>query len=409
MAVEILMPALSPTMTEGNLAKWLKKEGEAVKPGEIIAEIETDKATMEVEAVDAGTIAKILVPAKSKGVKVNQLIAVLLEDGDDAKAVETIIAKFQTAEPIVVDASNKAPAAPAPQQDKVTTPASQARAADARVFATPLARKIAKIEGVNLDVIHGSGPRGRIVKADVLAQATQPTSVAGRRFPDYSTIETTNMRRVIASRLLESKQQIPHFYLTVDCEMDNLIALKNMMRTMHPESKISVNDLVIKAAAGALAKFPRINASYGEEEIRLYNNIDISVAVSVADGLMTPIVKNADQKGVLEISREVKALAQQAREGVLAAEDYVGGSFTVTNLGMYGIKEFKAIINPPQAAILAIGASEEKPVVRDGELEIRNIASLTLSCDHRVVDGALAAEFMQLLKKMVETPALILI
>jgi pyruvate dehydrogenase E2 component (dihydrolipoamide acetyltransferase) len=422
MAIEILMPALSPTMTEGNLARWLKKEGDSVKSGEVIAEIETDKAIMEVEAADAGTLGKIVVPEKTEGVKVNQLIAVLLEKGEDKSAIDAILQKSSTKFEVKND-NHQAVEQPlkvnAVQPIIAHQPAVVNQTGSNRVFASPLAKRIAEIENVNLSQIHGSGPHGRIVKSDVLgAKGTQPKVATphslGRIGEEYTVKPLSQMRKVIAKRLLESKQNIPHFYLGVDCILDNLLAIREEMNAKAPKAgdapayKLSVNDFVIKASAHALKAVPEANASWSDNGLLQYNNIDISVAVPIDDGLITPIVKNADQKSLSAISNEMKDLIKRAKSNSLKADEFQGGGFSISNLGMYGIKEFNAIINPPQACIMAVGAAEKRPIVEDDEIEIATVMNITLSCDHRVVDGAVGARFLQAFKAYIENPAMML-
>lgn len=433
MPIEILMPALSPTMTEGNLAKWNVKEGDKVKSGQVIAEIETDKATMEVEAVDAGTLGKILVPAGTEGVKVNAVIALLLEEGEDKKALDAYKPKDAAAAPQDAGKEKAAPAAAPAPSAAPAAPAVESRmphsdpAPKGRVFASPLARRIAAAEGVPIAQVPGTGPHGRVVKADVEAFIAGGGAARGiiRRNPqEASKIPNNNMRKVIARRLTESKQQVPHFYLTVSLELDALLAIRAQLngaaeakakkeaadpRTAKPAYKLSVNDLLIKASALALKDVPAANASWTDEAILQYNNVDISVAVAIDGGLITPIVRNADQKSVIQISGEMKDLAARARAGKLAPEEFQGGGFSVSNLGMYGVKTFSAIINPPQGAIMAIGAGEERAVVRGGQIVVRNMVDITLSVDHRVVDGAVGAEYLQAFKAYVEAPALLLV
>jgi pyruvate dehydrogenase E2 component (dihydrolipoamide acetyltransferase) len=403
MPISILMPALSPTMTEGNLARWLKQEGDSVAPGDVIAEIETDKATMEVEAVDEGTLGKILVAEGAEEVPVNTPIAVLLEDGEDASALNG----FDT-----VGASGGAEAAS-------SEPEAAPEKGD-RVFATPLARRMADQQGIDITSVAGSGPHGRIVKADIEAYAAggarstaaaQGTSgaeiIAGAEGEaEYELIKPSNMRKVIATRMTESKQQVPHFYLTVDCEIDKLLEARKELnaRAKDGEFKISVNDMVIKASAAALMEVPRANSGWSDEGIRLYKQADISVAVAIDDGLVTPIVRRAESKGMRRISEEMGNLAMRAREGKLMPEEYLGGTFTISNLGMFGVKHFEAVINQPQGAILAVGAGEQRPVVRDGELAVATVMSLTLSVDHRALDGAIGAQFLSVLKGLIENP-----
>ncbi len=417
MPIEILMPALSPTMTEGTLAKWLKNEGDAVAAGDVIAEIETDKATMEVEAVDEGVLARILVPGGTEGVKVNQAIALLLEEGEDKSA----LASFKGGGKPVVPAS-VAPAAIQAAPAAMSSHAPAEAAKGARVFASPLARRMAQQAAVDLARVKGSGPHGRIVKADVEAalgsgasamRAPPPATAApsgpgARALADalgmaYALQPHSNMRRTIARRLSESKQTVPHFYLTVDCVIDELLAGRKRMNEQH-DLKISVNDFVIRAVAVALRKVPAANASWDEDGVLLYRHADISVAVATPNGLITPIIKEADSKGLSAISTEMKDLAVRARDGKLKPAEYQGGSFSISNLGMFGVKEFAAIVNPPQGCILAVGAGEQRPVVKNGAVAVATVMSCTLSVDHRVVDGAVGAEFLQAFKRLIEDP-----
>ena len=433
MPIQILMPALSPTMTEGTLATWQKKEGEVVVIGDVIAEIETDKATMEVEAVEEGTLGRILVAEGTEGVAVNTPIAVLLEEGEDAAALD----QAGTPAAPAPQETAPAPAAPVPAAASVTAPASAGvPAAGARVFASPLARRMARQAGLDLAAIAGSGPNGRIVKADIEAAlakgpapaAPAPTPAAPAPAPSlpataatsgpdakaladaygipYTLQKNSGMRKTIARRLGESKQTVPHFYLTVECELDALLTLRKDLNTRAEASgiKLSVNDLVIKAAAAALRKVPGANASWAEDAILLYDRVDISVAVATDGGLITPIIKDADRKGLAAISAEMKDLAARARDNKLKPEEFQGGTFSLSNLGMFGIKEFSAIINPPQGCILAIGAGAQRPVVKDGALAIATVMSATLSVDHRVVDGALGAQYLQAFKALIEDP-----
>jgi pyruvate dehydrogenase E2 component (dihydrolipoyllysine-residue acetyltransferase) len=426
MPIEILMPALSPTMTEGNLAKWLKNEGEAVKPGDVIAEIETDKATMEVEAVDEGKLGKILVPAGSQGVKVNQPIALLLEEGEDASALaKAATAAPKPAAPAPTPTPAAAPAAVAqqPTAAPAPAPAPTAAATGERVFASPLARRMAQQAGLDLARLNGSGPHGRIVRADidaalsrgVPAGAKAPAAltrapaapVAG--LPAFTEQPHSMMRKVIARRLVESKREAPHFYLTIDCNIDRLLQLRQEINTKREKDKISVNDFVIKASALVLKQVPAANASWTENAVRLYQAADVSVAVATPGGLITPIIRSADSKSLSTISAEMKDLAARAREGKLKPEEYQGGTFSVSNLGMFGIREFAAVINPPQGAILAVGAGEQRPIVKDNVLAIATMMSCTLSVDHRVVDGAIGAEYLAAFKKLIEDPLSMLI
>jgi pyruvate dehydrogenase E2 component (dihydrolipoyllysine-residue acetyltransferase) len=425
MPIEILMPALSPTMTEGNLAKWLKNEGEAVKPGDVIAEIETDKATMEVEAVDEGKLGKILVPAGSQGVKVNQPIALLLEEGEDASALaKAATAAPKPAAPAPTPAPATAPAPVASQPAAAPTPAPAAAAATGeRVFASPLARRMAQQAGLDLARVNGSGPHGRIVKADIDAAlargapavakpapaATPAAAPPAFGLPAFTEQPHSMMRKVIARRLVESKREAPHFYLTIDCNLDRLLQLRQEINAKREKDKISVNDFVIKASALALKRVPAANASWTETAVRLYQAADVSVAVATPGGLITPIIRSADTKTLSAISAEMKDLAARARENKLKPEEYQGGTFSVSNLGMFGIREFAAVINPPQGAILAVGAGEQRPIVKDNALAIATMMSCTLSVDHRVVDGAIGAEFLAAFKKLVEDPLSMLI
>ncbi len=420
MSINILMPALSPTMTEGKLAKWHVKVGDTVKSGQVVCEIETDKATMEVEAVDEGKIGQILVEEGTEGVAVNAVIAVLLEEGEKEVAKSAAPA----AEKPAPKAEEKpAAAAPAP----AAKPA--APSGGTRLFASPLARRIAAEKGIDLAGLKGSGPNGRIVKADVenakpgaapaaaqapKAAAKAPAPAAGGQpvfvAPGDSRVPHTSIRKVIARRMLESKQTVPHFYLTVDFEIDALLTARQAINAVVEKkgTKVSVNDMVIKACAKALRDHPECNASWTEEEMIQYGAVDISVAVATDRGLITPIVRNADMKGLAQISIEMKDLASRAKSGKLKLEEFQGGGFTISNLGMFGIRDFGAIINTPQSMILAVGAGEERVVVRKGEMVIRNIMSCTLAVDHRVVDGALGAQFLQTLKAYIEQPAAML-
>jgi pyruvate dehydrogenase E2 component (dihydrolipoamide acetyltransferase) len=426
MPIEILMPALSPTMTEGNLAKWLKKEGEAVKPGDVIAEIETDKATMEVEAVDEGKLGKILVPEGSQGVKVNQTIALLLEEGEDASALAKAPA------PAAKPAAAPVPAAsapPAPSSAPAAAPAAKTAAAPAgeRVFASPLARRMAQQAGLDLSRVNGTGPHGRIVKADIDAALARgapaapgapaakpapgapPPAAPVVGLPPFTEQPHTTMRKVIARRLTEAKRDAPHFYLTLDCNIDRLLQLRQEVNGKREKDKISVNDFVIKASALALRQVPAANASWTENAVRLYQAADVSVAVATPGGLITPIIRNADTKTLSVISAEMRDLAARARENKLKPEEFQGGTFSVSNLGMFGIREFAAVINPPQGAILAVGAGEQRPIVKDNALAIATMMTCTLSVDHRVVDGVIGAEFLAAFKKLIEDPLTMLI
>jgi len=421
MATNILMPALSPTMREGTLARWLKKEGDRIVAGDVIAEIETDKATMEVEAVDEGVLGRILVPEGTEGVKVNAPIAVL-SDGSGEQPAETVkTAPEQSA------GETAAPVQTAPVAAPVVAPVARLNAHDSgkRIFASPLARRMAQQAGISLGDLKGSGPNGRIVRDDVdafrkppeaapapqlemaSAQPSPPRPVAitapGQKIP------LSNVKRVTARRLTEAKQTVPHFYVTIDVELDALLKLRMDLNAKSPKEgsgafKISVNDLLIKACAVALRRVPKVNASFMEDGIFLYDDVDISVAVSISDGLITPIIRQADRKGLAALSTESKSLIERARAGKLKPEEFTGGGFSISNMGMYGVREFAAIINPPQAAILAVASAEKRAVVRAGALAIATIMTCTISVDHRVVDGALAAEWMAAFKSIVEDP-----
>jgi pyruvate dehydrogenase E2 component (dihydrolipoamide acetyltransferase) len=465
MATEILMPALSPTMTEGKLAKWLVKEGDEVRAGDLIAEIETDKATMEVEAVDEGIVAKILVDEGAEGVAVNAVIAVLSMDGEVLGEVSApkVLEKPEPAETSSVNPKEPSSVMPLVKNDDVkATPLARrialqagvslasiqptgaggkvtkddvlhaseneqvrVAAADGRIFASPLARKLAEENGLPLERIKGSGPNGRIVKADIeralkgdlLPASTIEAKMSDRAVSSSETLSTefelvphTSMRKTIARRLTESKQNVPHFYLTIDCEIDELLRVRKEMNARAPDGvKVSVNDFVIKALAVSLRRVPGANASWTEEGVRLYKNVDVSVAVALDGGLITPVVRNADIKGLGQISADMVDLAGRARKGKLTPEEYQGGSISISNLGMFGIKQFDAVINPPQGAILAVGAGEQRPVVKNGELAVATVMTCTLSCDHRVIDGALGAELLQAFKSMIEFPAAMLL
>ena len=431
MPISILMPALSPTMTEGNLVAWHKQEGDTISPGEVIAEIETDKATMEVEAVDEGKLGKILISAGTEGVAVNTTIGVILEDGETLEDVkeDSEVPKPEASKPIL---PNKPEALS--EEDSVqnilenTGTSSVEILADMtiipnqtdRVFSSPLARRMAEQAGIDIGTVKGSGPNGRIIKDDIdsilkkgmpnddgilakqlSSEMTVSNEVVG---PVYEANLNTPMRKVIARRLTESKQTAPHFYMVADCEIDTLLETRSQLNEKIENGKISVNDLIIRASALALKLVPMANASWTEEETRVYKNVDISVAVAIDGGLITPIVKDAGNKGLKAISEEMKDLAERAKSGKLMPEEYQGGTFSISNLGMYGVKEFSAVINPPQGAILAVGMGEKRPVVKDNALSIATIMTCTLSVDHRVVDGAVGAQFLSAFKKLIEDP-----
>jgi pyruvate dehydrogenase E2 component (dihydrolipoamide acetyltransferase) len=441
MPIEIKMPALSPTMEKGNLAKWHVKEGDSVTSGQVIAEIETDKATMEVESIDEGTVAKLVVAEGTQDVPVNQLIAILAGEGEDAASAASS-AKAEKPASAEKPAPKQEAEAPQPASDQKEAEAPKAKAAVApaepqpakansngqRLFASPLARRLAKERGVELSSLTGSGPHGRIVvkdlegaKAGAPARSAAPSAApAGqgdeailRMFEpgSYDVIPHDSMRKVIARRLTESKLTVPHFYVTMDCEIDALLALRADMNGAapvvdgNPAYKLSVNDFVIKALAMALKAVPDANVSWTDGGMLRHKSADVGVAVSIPGGLITPIVRKADEKTLSRISAEMKDYAKRARDRKLKPEEYTGGSSAVSNLGMFGVKDFAAIINPPQASILAVGAGEQRPVVKNGALAVATVMSATLSVDHRAVDGALGAELLAAFKRYIEKPA----
>jgi len=449
------MPALSPTMTEGNLARWLVKEGDEVRAGDIIAEIETDKATMEVEAVDDGMVGRIVVPEGSEGIAVNATIAMLLADDEDASALTEEAAPVAVPEPATelstpathADGNGEISATPLAQRVAgqigvdlnqvrgtgergriglgdveaaagVAVPTSPRGVGEDRIFASPLARRMAAEAGIDLSLVGGTGPRGRIVKADIESASSAPPAAARPQARNASVappaesevVRLSTMRRVIAERMTESKTTVPHFYLTVDCEIDELLKVRAELNTRIAPDKISVNDIVIRACALALREVPEANVSWeGDGMMRHHAAVDVSVAVAIEGGLITPIVRSADTKGLVEIAQEMRDLAERARDGKLAPEEYQGGSFSISNLGMFGIKQFDAVINPPQAAILAVGAGEQRPVVKDGEIVPATVMSCTLSVDHRVVDGAIGARLLGAIKRYIEYPPAMLL
>jgi pyruvate dehydrogenase E2 component (dihydrolipoamide acetyltransferase) len=494
MATQILMPALSPTMEEGKLAKWLVHEGDAVKSGDILAEIETDKATMEFEAVDEGRIGKILVPEGAEGVKVNQPIAVLLEEGEDSgasaapapsldissamesikQAVSKEAKKPEAKSPAPKPASRsplegepksrsdfgggsaRSAAGPLPEalrastlpQGEGGTDAPNAQKSNGRIFASPLAKRLAAQAGLDLSSVHGSGPRGRIVKADISSFVAGPSAGSGRapqdatkpRHPEapaqpatkgewgiaplpdarlffkpeeYEEIPHDSMRKAIAKRLSSAKTLIPHFYLTIDCNIDRLMEARARLNDRSPKGesayKLSVNDFIVKACALALIRVPEVNASWSDTAILRHRHADIGVAVALDFGLITPIVFQAETKGLVQISNEVKSLAERARAKKLKPSEFEGGSFAISNLGMFGIRDFTAVINPPHAAILAVGAGEPRAIVNNGKLEVATLMTVTMSCDHRVIDGATGARFLQAFKGFIEEPASMLL
>ncbi|MBL8640001.1 MAG: pyruvate dehydrogenase complex dihydrolipoamide acetyltransferase [Alphaproteobacteria bacterium] len=426
MPVNILMPALSPTMTEGTLAKWMKKEGDMVKAGEVVAEIETDKATMEVEAVDEGKIGKILIIAGTANVPVNTPIAILLEDGEDESAIK--LSSPANVNAAGAAASNAPQAAPSEQpspKSAAPAPAQPPQAAGARVFATPLARRLAAEKNIDLQNLTGSGPHGRIVKSDVEAAKSAPVAAPRTASPAasgpnakqladllgmaYTELPNNNIKKVTARRLTEAKQVIPHFYLSVDCVLDHLLAARAQMNEAADGAyKLSVNDFIIKANAMALKAYPAANTSWTDESVLQYHHADISVAVATPNGLITPIIKRAETKSLREISQEMKDLAKRAKDGKLKPEEFQGGSFSISNLGMFGVKNFQAIVNPPQSCIMAVGAGEERVVVENGQMVVRTVMTVTLSTDHRSVDGAVGAEYLQYFKRFIENPVMML-
>ena len=452
MPTNILMPALSPTMEKGNLAKWLKKEGDKVKSGDIIAEIETDKATMEYEAVDEGTIAKIVVPEGTQDVAVNAVIAVLAGEGEDVKAAASSAAKASAAPEKKAEAKSEAkpevkqppkaeaPKAPA-QPAAAAKPAEAAPKQGARVFASPLAKRLAKDAGVDLCRVEGSGPHGRVIARDVeaaksgkglRAPGAAPAAAAGApsiapamsdqqilglyEEGSYDLVPHDSMRRTIAQRLTAATNSMPTFYLTVDCDIGKLTAAREEINAAAPKDKdgkpaykLSVNDFVIKALALALQRVPEANVSWSEAAMLRHKHSDIGVAVALPFGLITPIIRQAETKSLSAISNEMKDLAARAKGKKLKPNEYQGGTSSVSNLGMYGIKDFTAVINPPQSSILAVGTGEERAVVRNGKLEVATIMSVTLSCDHRAIDGALGAQLITAFKTLIENPVMMIV
>ena len=437
MPIELKMPALSPTMEEGTLAKWLVKEGDKVASGDILAEIETDKATMEFEAVDEGTVAKILVPEGSEGVKVGAPIAILAGEGEDASKAAATAPKADTAAPAAPKAvpepkPDATPKGSPPPQAPVETPAAPAQAAaprseGERIKASPLARRLAQAQNIDLSTLQGSGPGGRIVRADVdsavgkapaavpVAQPAVAAAALGTHLVmpgpmeqaiPHEEVKLSNIRKTIARRLTEAKQQVPHIYLTVDIQLDALLKLRGELNAGLESRgvKLSVNDLLIKALAQALMEVPECNVAFAGDHMLKYSRADISVAVSIPAGLITPIIAGADGKSVSAISTEMKELAAQARDGKLQPQQYQGGTASLANMGMYGIKQFEAVINPPQGMIMAIGAGEKRPYVVNDSLQIATVMSATGSFDHRAIDGADGAKLMQAFKRLVEKP-----
>jgi len=419
MSVEILMPALSPTMEEGTLSKWLVKEGDKVVSGDLIAEIETDKATMEVESVEDGTIGKLLVLEGEEYIKVNAPIAILLFDGDslplklpskekkeDEINVQVVSSNKLKEVDLEVNVESKNEVPPIIKENKSIKKLK-------RIFSSPLARRIAKLKNIDLTSVLGSGPNGRILKIDIESLSDNNNLKIENSLninDNFEIVKNTTMRKTIAERLVKSKNEAPHFYLSLDCNIDKLLEIRASINSKsNNDFKISVNDIIIKTVSASLIKVPKANASWENENTKYFKNTDISVAVAINGGLITPIVRDVQSKGLMSISLEMKNLSTKAKEGKLLPEEYVGGSFSISNLGMFGIKEFSAVINPPQGAILAVGAGEQRPVVIDGQISIATIMTVTLSCDHRVVDGAVGAEFLSAFKEYIENPALMLL
>ncbi|MBS1086083.1 pyruvate dehydrogenase complex dihydrolipoamide acetyltransferase [Gluconobacter sphaericus] len=409
MATDILMPALSPTMTEGKLARWLKAEGDTVSAGDVIAEIETDKATMEVEAVDEGILGRILIKEGVEGIPVNTPIAVLVEEGEAVPNASSMQAPVTPKAEVASAATMRAAPAKASAEEK-----------GERIFVSPLARRMARERGIALDELTGSGPNGRILKRDVekgvTAPKTEPKVVPAATLlaaleDTVRRVPNSTMRKVIARRLTESKTQVPHFYVSVDIELDALLELRSKLNATAQENsfKISVNDMMIKAVALALKKVPGVNVQFTDAETLHFENVDISMAVSVPDGLITPIIRNADHKSLRQISVEAKDLAKRARAGKLKPEEFQGGTFSISNMGMFGVREFAAIINPPQAGILAIASGEKRAVVRGSEIAVATVMTATLSVDHRAVDGALGAEWLNALRDIVQNPYILVV
>ncbi len=403
MASKVIMPKLSPTMEEGQIARWLKKEGDKVSAGEPLAEIDTDKATMEMQALSNGVLRKILIN-EGESAPLGQLIAVIAEPNED---IESILSEAPAAAP------EKKEPAPAPAPKPAEQPAEPVEAAapvvhtdKGRLIASPLAARMAKDSGLDLRSINGSGPNGRIIKRDIEAALSkpQPAAAAVATASGYRDEPATQIRQTIAKRLVTSLGPVPHFFLTVDVEMDRAAEMRKNINALDADLKISINDIIIKVAAAALIQHPQVNASFQEKFIRYYEHADIGVAVAIEDGLITPVIRAADQKSLSQIAGEVRELAERARTKKLKPEEYTGASFSISNLGMFGIDEFTAVINPPEGAIIAVGAMTPKPVVRDNEIVVKQMMRVTMSCDHRVIDGATGAKFLQTFKKILENP-----
>ncbi|AAZ68112.1 pyruvate dehydrogenase complex dihydrolipoamide acetyltransferase [Ehrlichia canis] len=403
MPIEILMPALSPTMKNGTIRKWYKSEGDIIKSGDIIADIETDKAVMEFEYTDEdGIIGKIFFAEGSKDIAVNQLIALIAVDEHDLVNVQS----YKKRDDVSQNNSNALQVNQQVVSSNEEVLVNQSNVSE-RIKISPLAKKIAADLCVDINLIKGTGPYGRIIKADVLDAASQKKEHVSSSPMSFT--EISSMRRVIAERLVYSKQSIPHFYVSIDCIVDDLLKLRLEINAENSDTKVTVNDFIIKAVAMSIKKFPEINVSWSDDKIVVFHNVDISVAVSIDSGLITPIIFNADKKSLLEISSEVKTLASKAKSGKLRSEEFQGGGFTISNLGMFGIKEFCAIVNPPQSCIMAVGCSEKRAIVVDDQISISNVITITLSVDHRVIDGVLAAKFLSCFKSYLEKPFLMLI
>ena len=415
MSIDILMPALSPTMEEGTLSKWLVKEGDNVVSGDLIAEIETDKATMEVETIEDGIVGKLLVQEGEEAIKVNSVIAILIEEGETLKGSEPPLPKNELKSEassninleIKLDNSTNSKLNIEVNKDNLINKDAN------RIFISPLAKRLAKQLDINLKLVNGSGPNGRIVKFDIENfENNKIVNIKNTLLSEdnFEIIKNTSMRKTIAARLVKSKNEAPHFYLSLDCNLDKLLEIRASINSKSNDKyKISVNDMIIKAASASLIKVPKANASWENENTKYYKNTDISVAVAIDGGLITPIVRNVQSKGLYDISSDMKYLSSKAKEGKLLPAEYIGGSFSISNLGMFGIKQFSAVINPPQGAILAVGAGERKAIVINENISIATVMSVTLSCDHRVIDGAVGAEFLSVFKEYIENPSLMLL
>lgn len=411
MPIEILMPALSPTMKTGTLAKWLKKEGDKVEIGDILAEIETDKATMEIESIDEGVLGKRMFEEGRANIPVNSLIALLLEEGEDENILENYSPVLSGPEIATTKDESTDKETESSDGDKSTNLSNNLNTSvDKHIFISPAAKKIAQENNIDIRKLQGSGPQGRIIKHDVINEIEKGSVTQELdSTEEYEILPISNIRRTIAERLLESKQTIPHFYISIDCIMDKLIDLRKNLNSELDDVRISINDFIIKAAALSLKKCPEMNSCWEENGIKRYLYSDIAVAVSLDEGLITPIIKKAEDQTVVNISKKVKKLAEKARAGLLAPEEYQGGSFTISNLGMYDIKEFTAIINPPQSSILAVGSARPSTVVIDNKIQVATIMTVTLSCDHRVIDGAMASEWLKFFKGYLEKPLTMLV